>query len=107
MIPYMVGKLVPSSTDFTKGLVKYVPGRSYFRAVPSKNRDNFVTSPPPQSLNDQNRIMAAEAGVCQWDHIARRAFPQNHLFSFCDVQFLHLGLLENAFNQSVLVFCHR
>ena len=47
MIPYMVGKLAPNSTHFTKGLVKYVPGRGYFRAVPSQNGDNFVTSPPP------------------------------------------------------------
>ena len=37
MIPYMVGKLGPKSTHFTRGLVKYIPGRGYFRAVPSKN----------------------------------------------------------------------
>ena len=47
MIPYMVGKLAPNSSHLTKGLVKYVPGRGYFRAVSSKNGDNFVTSPPP------------------------------------------------------------
>ena len=47
MTPYMVGKLAPSSTHFTKGLVKYVPGRGYFRAVPSQNGDKFVTIPPP------------------------------------------------------------
>ena len=47
MIPYMVGKLAPNPTHFTRGLVKYVPGRGYFRAVPSQNVDKIVTSPPP------------------------------------------------------------
>ena len=47
MIPYMVSKLAPNSTHFTRGLVKQVPGRGYFRAVPSQNGDKFVTSPPP------------------------------------------------------------
>ena len=51
MIPYLVSKLAPNLSHLTKGLVKYVPGRSYFRAVPSKNGDKYVTSPPPQSLN--------------------------------------------------------
>ena len=46
MIPYMVGKLAPNSADFIRGLVKYVPGRGNFRAVPSQNGDKFVTSPP-------------------------------------------------------------
>ena len=47
MIPYNVGKLVPSSSHLTRGLVKYVPGRDYFRDVPSQNGEKFVTSPPP------------------------------------------------------------
>ena len=52
MFPYMVGKLVLNSTHSIKRLAKYVPGRGYFRAVPSKNGDKFVTCPPPpQSLN--------------------------------------------------------
>ena len=51
MIPYMVGKLAPNSSHLTRGLVKSVPGRGYFRAVPSQNGDKYVTSPPPQSLN--------------------------------------------------------
>ena len=52
MIPYMVGKLAPNSSYLTRGLIKYFPGRDYFRAVSSQNRDKFVTSPPrPQSLN--------------------------------------------------------
>ena len=53
MTPYMlVGKLAPNSSHLTRRLVKYVPGRDYFRAFPSQNGDKFVTSqPPPQSLN--------------------------------------------------------
>ena len=47
MIPYTVGKLAPSSSHLTRGLVKYVPGKGYFRAVSSQNGDKFVTSPPP------------------------------------------------------------
>ena len=35
--PHMVGKLAPNSTHFTRGLVKYIPGRGSFRAVPSQN----------------------------------------------------------------------
>ena len=31
MIPYMVGNLVPNQLPFTKALVKYVPGRGFFR----------------------------------------------------------------------------
>ena len=49
---YMVGKLAPNSTHFTSGLVKDVPGRGYFRAIPSQHGDKFATPPPPQSLND-------------------------------------------------------
>ena len=49
-------ELVSNSTHFTSGLVKYVPGRGNFRAVPSQDGDNFVTfPPPPQSLNDLER----------------------------------------------------
>ena len=52
MIPYMVGRLAPNSSHSTRGLVKYVSGRGYFRAVSSQNGDKIVTSPPPpQSLN--------------------------------------------------------
>ena len=47
MIPYMFSKLGPNPTHSTRGLVKYVPGRGYFRAVPSQNGDKFVTSPTP------------------------------------------------------------
>ena len=52
MIPYMVGKLAPNSTHSTRGLVKHVPGRGYFRAVSSQNGDKLLhPRPPPQSLN--------------------------------------------------------
>ena len=50
MIPYMVGKLAPISSHLTRGLVKYVPGRGYFRAVSSHNGVKFVTSPPPSNV---------------------------------------------------------
>ena len=50
----MVGKLAPNSSHFTRGLVKHVPGRGYFRAVPSQNGDKFATSPTSQSLNDSD-----------------------------------------------------
>ena len=46
MIPYMIGKIAPNSSHLTRGLVKCVPSRDYFRAVPSENGDKFVTSPP-------------------------------------------------------------
>ena len=47
MIPYMVGKLDPNPTHSTRGLIKYVPGRVFFRAVLSQNGDKFVTFSPP------------------------------------------------------------
>ena len=51
MILYIVGKLAPGSSHLTRGLVKYVLGRGYFRAFPSQNGDKYVTSSPPQWLN--------------------------------------------------------
>ena len=52
MIPYMVGRFALNSSHLTRELVKYVPGKGYFHAVPSQNGDKYVTSPPPsQSLN--------------------------------------------------------
>ena len=46
MIPYMVGKLAPNPSHLTRGLVKYVPRRGYYRDIPSHNGDKYVTSPP-------------------------------------------------------------
>ena len=58
MIPYMVGKLAPNSSHLTRGFVKYVPGRGYFRAVPSQIGGKHVTTPPPpQSLNRSTRMI--------------------------------------------------
>ena len=50
MIPYMVGKFAPNLSHLTRGLVKYVPGRGHFRAVPSQIGDKYVTSPPPPPI---------------------------------------------------------
>ena len=63
MISYMVGKLAPNSTHSTRLLIKYFPGRGYFRAVSSPNGDKIVTSPPPppQSLNGSAMISIAAA----------------------------------------------
>ena len=47
MTLYMVDKLAPNPIHFTRGLVKYVPGRGCFRAVPSQNGNKFETSPNP------------------------------------------------------------
>ena len=63
MIPYTVGKLAPSSSHLTRGLVEYVPGRGYSRAVPSQNRDKYVTTPPLQSLNLSNEFVYLEGNV--------------------------------------------
>ena len=43
MIPYMVGKLAPNPTYSTRGPVKYVSGRGYFRAVFSQNGVKYVS----------------------------------------------------------------
>ena len=50
MILYIVGKLAPKSSHLTRGLVKYVLGRGYFRAVPTQNGEKFVTSPSPPPI---------------------------------------------------------
>ena len=59
MILHMVGKLAPDSTHFTRGLVKYVPGRGYFRAVPYQNGDKFATLPTPSFVE---RLVDARKG---------------------------------------------
>ena len=52
MITDIFGKLALNLSHLTRGLVKYAPGRGYFRPVSSQNGDKNVTSPaPPQSLN--------------------------------------------------------
>ena len=59
----MVGKLALNSTHFTKGLVKNVPGRSYFRAVPFQNGDKFATSPTPSIVERLNGVAERALGV--------------------------------------------
>ena len=56
MIPYMVGKLAPNSSHFNR--VKSVPGRGYFRAVPTQNGENMFHPLPPPPIVElvQNRI---------------------------------------------------
>ena len=66
MIPYMVGKLAPSSTHSIEGLVKYVPGRGYFRVVPSQNGTKFVTSPPPI-------VERVQRQACLWIDVGRES----------------------------------
>ena len=41
MIPYMVGKLGSNRTPFKRGLVKFIPCRGCFHAVPSQNREKI------------------------------------------------------------------
>ena len=71
MIPYMVGKLAPNVTRFTRGLVKKVPGRGYFRAVPSQNRDKFVRSRPPQSLKNDSTVFKNQSRLRRLINISR------------------------------------
>ena len=60
MIPYMVGKLAPNSSHLTRGLVKYVPSRDYFRAVSSQNGKKI----PPQSLNGSSTLVIFDNAKC-------------------------------------------
>ena len=60
----MVGKLAPNSNHSTRGLVKYVPGRGYFCAVPSQNGAKNVTSPPPTIVERVLRAFGINAD--QW-----------------------------------------
>ena len=61
MILYMVGKLAPNSSHLTRGLVKYVPSRDYFRAVSSQNGKKF----PPQSLNGSVQMTSSRVRLGQ------------------------------------------
>ena len=47
IIPYMVSKPDLNKIPFTGGLIKYVLGRGYFRAVPSQSGEKPPTSRPP------------------------------------------------------------
>ena len=69
MTPYMSGKLAPNRTHFTRGLVKYVPRRGYFYAVPSQNRVKFATSLTPPTVERRYewlRMPQGAAGAPAW-----------------------------------------
>ena len=106
MIPYMVGKLAPISTHFTRGLVKYIPGRGYFRAVSSQNRDNFVTFPPPQiieRLKKKKKIAVVSASSkCHGTAIFGTAGRREDTDVFCFVLVLFLFFfLHGRFEQGL------
>ena len=44
----------PEFNSCYQGVGQKFPGRGCFRAVPFQNGDKFVTSPPPQSMNDSS-----------------------------------------------------
>ena len=69
--------LPPNSTHFTRGLVKYVPGRGFFRATPYQNRDKFVTSPPPHLLNDCNTQGAKKQSGIRLGNTTEKYVHQN------------------------------
>ena len=71
MIPYMVGKLAPNSSHLTRGLVKYVPGRDYFRAVSSQNGDTYVTSPPLPIVELVGSRLSDVGGSCRTSRMRR------------------------------------
>ena len=67
MIPYMVDKLAQNLSPLTRGLVKYVPDRGYFRAVPSQTGTNMLHScPPPPPIVEL---------VCYVFEVANNNFP--------------------------------
>ena len=59
----MVGKLALNSTHFTRGLVKYVPGRGYFRVVLFQNGDKFAISLTPPIVERLYCLLAHRTGV--------------------------------------------
>ena len=62
----MVRKLASNSSHLTRGLVKYVPSRCYFRAVPSQNGDKYVTFPPPPIVELVSTVLLSDETVLQW-----------------------------------------
>ena len=79
MIPYMVGKLAPMSSNLTRGLVKYVPGRGCFRAIPSQDGDKYVTSPPPPPI-----VELVVTSTVPFQDLSQRvnAWRASHLYSW-------------------------
>ena len=55
--PHMVVKLAPNSTHLTRGLVKYIPGRGCFYAVPSQNGEKLLHPLPPSIVERVKRLI--------------------------------------------------
>ncbi|CAM9945118.1 unnamed protein product, partial [Ascophyllum nodosum] len=60
--------LAPNSTQFTKGLVKYVSGRGYFSVVPSQNGDRFATSPTSPIVERLGVLLAITVGFSLYSY---------------------------------------
>ena len=63
MIPYIIGKFAPNPTHSIRGVVKYVPGKGCFRAVPYQNGEKIVTSPPPSIVERVGDLSARDLEV--------------------------------------------
>ena len=81
MISYMVGKLAPNSTHSTRGLVKYVPGRGYYRCVPSQNGNKFVTCHPPSIVE---RVEFLKGAAPRLPEIRKIVIPKSMAGKFMD-----------------------
>ena len=89
MIPYMVGRLVPNSSHLTRGLVKYVPGRGYFRAVSFQNGKICYIPPLPTPIVElvhprrKNKVLLLDITIvtpCASSNLENEArYAGNHL----------------------------
>ena len=96
MIPYMVGKLAPSSSHLSRELVECVPGRGSFHAVSSQNGDKFVTSPPPPSIVERvlwPYPLSACVKLSTFSDVTFHIYVKGLLFSFFKVSRLLGGFL--------------
>ena len=113
----MVGKLALNLTQFTTGLVKYVPGRGFFRAVSFQNGDKFATSPTPPIVERLSltvlifHAISGERGNCLKYHNTRHEQWLGHYFSNsflpCDIQTIQSKyvLLQQYYSIEALQFC--
>ena len=100
MISYMVGKLIPNPTHYTRGLVKYVPGRGYFGAVPSQNGYKLVTIPSLLS----RRTGRNQLNSCLSGGYSRRFLRLHYTRLFPDPRFLFF-VLQNIAGYKNAVEC--
>ena len=84
MIPYMVGKLAPNSTHFTRVLVKEVSGGVYLRAAPPPKRGQNCDIPPPpivERLYDTMGVVRfghqREGWCCAWGYSCLRRLKES------------------------------